>query len=89
MTTSQENCHIENKEDYNANETQKIPKNVIEDILKVIRDENGIISLAYALQSACQRSEVVKEYFKDERIKSQEIAEKLKSICRNQSPSEY
>ena len=68
MTTSQENCHIENKEDYNANETQKIPKNVIEDILKVIKDENGSISLGYALQLACQRSEVVKEYFKDEKL---------------------
>ena len=68
MTTSQENCHIENKEDYNANETQKIPKNVIEGILKVIKDENGSISLTYALQLACQRREVVKEYFKDEKL---------------------
>ena len=34
------------------------------------------ISLGYALQLACQRSEVVKEYFKNEKKLTQETAEK-------------
>ena len=57
-----------------------IPENVIEDILKVIRDENGIISLGYALQSACQRSEVVKEYFKNEKKLTQRDSRKVQNL---------
>ena len=60
------------KEDHYAIKKQIVPKDVIEDILKVIRDENGLISLGYALQLACQRSEVVKEYFKDEKLVARE-----------------
>ena len=62
------------------NNKERIPKNVIEDILKVIRDENGIISLGYALQSACQRSEVVKEYFKDEKKLTQRDSRKVQNL---------
>ena len=70
VTVSHENCHREKEEEHCANKKQIVPKNVIEDILKVIRDENGSISLGNALQLACQRSKVVKEYFKDEKLAS-------------------
>ncbi|HSF49719.1 MAG TPA: hypothetical protein VLA74_03080, partial [Nitrososphaeraceae archaeon] len=69
VTASQEKCHIESK----INHKDEIPEDVIEDILQVIRDENGsIISLAYALQLACQRSEVVSSYLKDEKLTSRD-----------------
>ena len=37
------------------------------------------ISLGYALQLACQRSEIVKEYFKDEEINSRD-SRKVKNL---------
>ena len=67
VTTSQENCHTEKIEDYTTNK-QLVPKNVIEDILKEIRDENGIIALGNALQLACQKSEMVRDYLRDEKL---------------------
>ena len=54
-------------------------KTKINEIIEIYsKNENGIISLGYALQSACQRSEVVKDYFKDEKKLTQEKAEKFK-----------
>ena len=67
VTTSHENCHTEKIEDYTTNK-QLVPKNVIEDILKEIRDENGIIALGNALQLACQKSEMVRDYLRDEKL---------------------
>ena len=58
---------------------KKIPADVIEDILKVIRDENGSKSLGYALHLACQRSEIVKEYFKDEKLVAKD-SRKVKNL---------
>jgi hypothetical protein len=60
---SHDNCHIESK----SKNTHEIPKNVIEHILKVIREENGTISLGYALQSACQRCELVRDFLRNEK----------------------
>jgi len=67
VTPSHVNCHIESK-----TYKHEIPKNVIEGILKIIREENGTISLGYALQIACQKSEVVKDFLKDEKLSSRE-----------------
>jgi hypothetical protein len=66
VTPSQENCHTE-KEDHYASNKQLVPKGVIEEILKVIKNEKGIISLGYSLQLACQRSEIVKDFLKVEK----------------------
>jgi hypothetical protein len=78
VTVSQE-ISITEKEEYSTNKKQLVPKNVIEDVLKVIRDENVSISLGYALQLACQRSEVVKEYFKGEKL-TQKDSRKVKYL---------
>ncbi len=68
VTASLEKCHTESEYDQGD---ERI-KDVIEDILKIIRDENGLISLGYALHLAYQRSEVVREYFKGEKLIARE-----------------
>ena len=77
MTVSQDSCYVESKE---HNPKEEIPKNVIEDILKVIRDECGSISLGYALQLACQRSEFVKDYLKNEKKLTQRDSRTVRDL---------
>ena len=67
------NCNMKSKTN-----CREVPEDVVEDILKIIRDEKGIISLGYALQLACQRSEIVKEYFKDEKKLTQRDSRTVK-----------
>jgi hypothetical protein len=77
VTPSQEN-HLEKEENCTIKK-QLVPEDVIEDVLKVIRDGNGSISLGFALQLACQKSEIVKEYFKDEKL-TQRDSRKVKNL---------
>lgn len=58
---------------------QIIPKDVVEGILKIIKDEGGQIALSYALQVACQQSEKVKEFLKNEKL-TQRGSRKVKKI---------
>ena len=62
VTPSHENCHTE------SNQKQNIPKELVGDILKIIRDEHGQIALNYVLQSACEKSSIVKEFLKNEKL---------------------
>jgi hypothetical protein len=63
VTASQENKYKKSGD---------IPENILNEVLDIIKKENGSISLGYALQLACQRSEVVKEYFKNEKLTARE-----------------
>ena len=63
VTVSHENCH---------KKFSNVSENVTSEILDIIRNENGIISLGYSLQLACQKSETVRNYFKDEKLTSRE-----------------
>ena len=78
VTLSHENCHKENKE-LKPKQKKNILKEVVEDILKIIMDENGQIALNYALQSACQKSSTVKEYLKDEKLTARD-SRKVRNI---------
>lgn len=80
VTPSQENCHTEKIEDHYSTKKQVVPKNVIEDVLKVIRDENGSISLGNALQLACQRSEIVKDFLRDVKKLTQRDSRKVQNL---------
>ena len=75
MTSSYEKPNIESKTN-----CREVPADVVEEILKIIRDENGSISLEYALHLACQRSEIVKEYFKDEKKLASKDSKKVKNL---------
>ena len=62
VTPSHEKCYAVNKT------KQFVPEGAIEDILKVIKDENGQIALNYALQLSIQKSEMVKEFLQNEKL---------------------
>ena len=64
VTPSHENCHTE-KNESESNQKQNIPKELVGDILKIIGDEHGQIALNYVLQSACQKSSIIKEFLKN------------------------
>ena len=78
VTPSQENCHTENNES-KLNQKQNVPNEIVEDILKLIIDEHGQIALNYALQLACQKSNKVKEFLKDEKLTARE-SRKVRNI---------
>ena len=73
VTLSHENCHTE------SNQKQNIPKGVVEDILKIIINEHGQIALNYVLQSACQKSSIVKEFLKNEKLTARD-SRKVRNI---------
>ena len=70
VTVSHENCHKESEERVNKN--TNIPKIVINEILDIIKNENGLISLGYTLQLACKKSQIVRDFVKDEKLTSRE-----------------
>ena len=74
-TAMHENLNIKSKTN-----CREVPADVVEDILKIIRDEKGIIALGYALQLACQRSEIVKGYFKDEKKLTQRDSRTVQNL---------
>jgi hypothetical protein len=78
VTLSHEKCHIEHNEP-KPNQKQNIPKEVVEAILKIIRDEHGQIALNYALQLACQKSSKVKAFLKDEKLTARD-SRKVRNI---------
>ena len=78
VTLSHENCHTENKE-LKPNQKQDILKEVIEDILKIIIEEHGQIALNYVLQLACQKSNTVKEFLKNEKLTARD-SRKVRNI---------
>jgi hypothetical protein len=61
-------------------ESTNILKNVIDDILKIIRDENRSISIGYALQLACQRSQIVRDYLRNEKKLTQRDSRKIQNL---------
>jgi hypothetical protein len=69
MTQSQEkNCHSESV------------KNVVNEIVEIVKIENGPISLGYALQLACQRSEIVRDYLRNEKKLTQRDSKPVRDL---------
>ena len=64
----EENCHIES--------VQK----VVNEIIGVIKIENGPISLGFALQLACQRSDIVRDFLRDEKKLTQRDSKKVRNL---------
>ena len=68
VTPSHDNCHTE------------LVNKVINEIYDIIKTENVPISLGYALQLACQRSEVVKDYLKYEKKLTARDSRKVRNL---------
>ena len=58
---------------------QIIPKDVIEKIIQVVKDEKGQIAANLVIELAIQASQVVKEFIKDEKLTSRE-SRKVRNI---------
>ena len=59
---------------------EEIPTDVIENILKVIRDENSGKSLEHTLHLAYQRSETVRDFLKDEKKLTHQDSRKVQNL---------
>jgi predicted methyltransferase len=62
-----------------SNQKQNILKEVVEDILKIITEEHGQIALNSVLELACQKSNKVKEFLKDEKLTARD-SRKVRNI---------
>jgi hypothetical protein len=55
-------------------------KNIVNEIVEIVKIENVPISLGYALQLACQRSEIVKDYLRNEKKLTQKDSKKVRNL---------
>ena len=73
VTPSPETCHTVHKT------KEMVPKNVIEDIIKVVKDEKGQTAANFVIELAIQASQVVKEFLKNENLTARE-SRKVRNI---------
>ncbi len=80
VTLSHESYDKELEEATVKKNDTNINAHIINEILSIIKNENGAIELGSALKLTCQKSEVVKDFLRDEKKLTQRESKKVRNI---------